>query len=47
MYKAPSDNWFMEGGIDDPDADRVVPLDDDTKFFYQKRYFFLSEIFIF
>lgn len=38
IYKAPSPDWFMLGGIDDPESDLVIENDDGKTFFYQKWY---------
>ncbi|KAK7495817.1 hypothetical protein BaRGS_00013037, partial [Batillaria attramentaria] len=38
IYKAPSSDWRMEGGADDPDKDRVITEDNGRTFFYQKWY---------
>ncbi len=42
VYKPPAADWKMQGGVDDPDSDRVVPEDDPDKFFYQKWYVLLK-----
>lgn len=36
IYKKPSAEWHVQGGIADPDSDRVVTEDDGRTFFYQK-----------
>ena len=38
VYKAPAADWSMQGGMEDPDADKVVEEDDGNTFFYQKWY---------
>lgn len=38
IYKAPSPDWSMLGGIDDPETDHVIKEDDGKTFFYQKWY---------
>nr|XP_054770266.1 DNA (cytosine-5)-methyltransferase PliMCI-like [Lytechinus pictus] len=38
IHKAPSSDWFMLGGIDDPETDRVIKEDDGKTFYYQKWY---------
>ncbi len=43
IHKAPADDWNMQGGIN-PEDDRVVSVDDDTKLFYQK--WFVSPVWL-
>ena len=36
MYNNPSDDWFMKGGLDEPEGDIAMEEDDGNTFFYQK-----------
>ena len=38
IFKPMPADWHMQGGIENPDADRVVTDDDGKTFFYQKFY---------
>ena len=36
VYKPVPFDWFMLGGVDDPDLDRVVIAGEENSYFYQK-----------